>query len=87
MTDNAENLILEHLRAMRASLARLEENDTFLNARISSLEPQMAGVHSEMAGVHADMATMNSRMDRMENATVVWPGNIDIAPETSSRSS
>ena len=66
MTDNTENLILEHLRAIRTSVAKLEENDTFMKARMSSLEQQMAGIHSDMATVHNRMDSMDKRLDRIE---------------------
>ena len=66
MTDNTENLILEHLHAMRASLAKLEENDTFMKARMSSLEQQMAGIHADMATMHHRMDSIEKRLDRIE---------------------
>lgn len=73
MTDDTKNLVLEHLTAMRASLARLEENDAFMNARMSSIEQHMAGVRAEIggippgfAGIRSDMASMIGRIDSME---------------------
>ena len=66
MTDATKSLILEHLHAMRPSLAKLEENDTFMKARMSSLEQQVAGIHSDMATVHNRMDSMDKRLDRIE---------------------
>ena len=38
MTDNVENLVLEHLRALRAGQDRIEHKLSELAARITSLE-------------------------------------------------
>ena len=74
MTDNTENLILDHLRAMRASLSKLEDDNTFMKARMSSIEHQaaalhtdMAGLHTDMAGLRTDMANVNQRLDNVES--------------------
>jgi len=66
MTDNTESPILEHLRAIRISVAKLEENDTFMKARMSSLEQQVEGIHSDMATVHNRMDSMERRLDRID---------------------
>jgi hypothetical protein len=42
MTDNLENLILEHLRALRAGQDRLESEMREVGARLTSLEAGMA---------------------------------------------
>ena len=59
MTEGIEKLILEHLRAIRADIGTLKDENVFMKSRMSSLEHQLAGVH-------ADFATINSRMESIE---------------------
>lgn len=66
MTESTENLILEHLRAMRASIGKLEDDNTFIKARLSSIEHQMAGIHTDMANMNARMDGIEKRLDRIE---------------------
>ena len=66
MTEDMKNLVLEHLTAMRASLARREENDAFINARLSSIEKHIAGVHAGMATMISRMDSMGKCLDRIE---------------------
>ena len=66
MTESTENLVLEHLRAIRVSLAKLEENDIFMKERMSSIERQVAGLHSDMATMNARMDSLEKRLDSIE---------------------
>ena len=40
MTDETTNIVLEHLRALRSGMGRLEEDNVFTKARLSSIEPE-----------------------------------------------
>ncbi|MFH1605269.1 MAG: hypothetical protein ABIH03_15345 [Pseudomonadota bacterium] len=57
MTESVENLILEHLRAIRARVEQHSEEFSFLKERMTSIEKQMAGIHNAIAGLHSDSAT------------------------------
>ena len=49
MTDNVENLILEHLRALRADVSSIKADVRDLKLRMSSMENYMASFHLEIA--------------------------------------
>ena len=66
MTEQTENLILEHLRAIRAKLDQHSEEFRGMKLRMSSLETQMANVHADLANVHADLAILHNRIDGVE---------------------
>ena len=66
MTDEITNLVLEHLRALRASMGRLEEDNVFTKARLNSIEHQLAGLHSDGATVNAQLESIKKRLERIE---------------------
>ena len=59
MTDEANNIVLEHLRHIRRAVDRIELDLTDVKSRVSSLE-QVQGQ------ILALMGTMNQRMDRFD---------------------
>ena len=66
MTNDTENLMLEHLRAMRAEMART-------NTRLDTLQAEMTAVRHHISGMaalqdhdHADIADIKIRLDRAE---------------------
>jgi hypothetical protein len=63
--DNISNLILDHLRSIRSTLARHDEQFDTLIMRLGSIE-------SQMAGIHADIAGLNLRMDALKTR---WPAS------------
>ena len=66
MTENVENLILEHLRAIRAAVDALKEDNTFIKARLASIEQQVAGLHTDVANMNARLDSLERRIDRIE---------------------
>lgn len=66
MTESTENLILEHLRAIRAKLDQHSEEFRALKLRMSSMETQMANVHSDLAILHSRIDGVEQRLDRIE---------------------
>jgi len=58
MADNTQNLVLEHLRYIRAAVDQHSEEFTEVKARLSSLERLVAGVF-------VDKADQNDRYDRL----------------------
>ena len=73
MTDNVENMMLEHLKRFQASLDRIERKQDELVARISNLESAVASIMSHLAHLSAadaaqQLATDNisRRLDRIE---------------------
>ena len=73
MTENVENLVLEHLRALRAGQERMERKLDEHTQRLGRLEMAIAGLRSDM--VHTDEAAaeqsvridhLAERLDRIE---------------------
>jgi predicted nucleic acid-binding Zn-ribbon protein len=73
--DNISNLILDHLRSIRSTLARHDEQFDTLIMRLGSIE-------SQMAGIHADIAGLNLRMDRFENRLARIERRLELRDET-----
>lgn len=70
MTDNVENLILGHLKALRNELRDCKVQATsdlnLIKLRLTSLESQMASIHSDMALIPGRIDLVDSRLDRIE---------------------
>jgi hypothetical protein len=70
MTDNVENLILEHLKLLRNEVktqgVKMDEQFESIRLRLSSIENQMAGIHADIAIMHGRMDKFESRFDRIE---------------------
>jgi hypothetical protein len=77
MTENVENLVLEHLRLLRnevkAQGVRLDEGVQMICQRLSSVEERLTlveraviNIHGDIAAVHVRLDQMNGRVDRIE---------------------
>jgi len=67
MTENIENLILEHLRALRAVMDRVGECLNDLKARVGQVEDHIAGMRRDLSTLHADIAITHKRLDGLES--------------------
>lgn len=67
MTDNVENLILEHLRVIRGDVSKLVNAVDDLRIRIGSLEEHVAGMRRDMSLLHGDIAITHKRLDGLES--------------------
>ncbi len=47
MTDNVENLILEHLRAIRADIGGIKDDVREIKQRLTTLEAAVAGLRRD----------------------------------------
>lgn len=63
MTENVENLILEHLKAICADQGDVRRELREVKARLVSLEGHVVQMHKSLAFVHEDIAGVNLRMD------------------------
>ncbi len=52
MTEDIENLILEHLRATRTDIGQIKDDLSTVKQRITSVETQVAPLHLDNAIVH-----------------------------------
>ena len=74
MTDNTENLILEHLKRFQSGQDRIERDLKEIKSRLTGLEISVAGVRGDIAHLAGDQArqqaafdTMSERIDRIEH--------------------
>lgn len=65
MTDNVENLVLEHLRAIRADIARMERKQDEAITRLGRLELAVAGLRRDVAHTDEAAAEQNVRIDHL----------------------
>ena len=63
MTDNVENLSLQHLKAFRARFDRIDTTLGKLVVRVGSLEVAVAGIRLDLALTDERAALMSVRMD------------------------
>ena len=66
MTDGVENLILEHLKAIRAELGKLAEKIDTLTQRVGSLERHSSMIHDDMVSIQMRLDKHDGRLDRIE---------------------
>jgi hypothetical protein len=61
VTENIENLILEHLRAIRADIGGIKEDTREIKQRLTSLESAVAGLKRDNAALYEDIASQHGR--------------------------
>ena len=73
MTDNVENLILEHLKRFQSSLDRMERRMDEMAVRLSNLESAYASILQHLthqaatdAAQQVSIDNINMRLDRIE---------------------
>jgi chromosome segregation ATPase len=65
MTDNTENLMLEHLKRFQAGQERIEKKLDEVVSRLGNLEMSVAGIRRDLAHLEENDAIMSVRMDRL----------------------
>lgn len=65
MTDNVENLIVEHLRGLRAGQERIEHELRELKSRMTSVESGIASLRRDGADFASTTADQHARYDRL----------------------
>ena len=65
MAENVENLVLEHLRALRAGQDRIEHKLSELSSRITSLEASMARSRLDNLSTQEDVYRQQGAIDRI----------------------
>jgi predicted nuclease with TOPRIM domain len=68
MTDT-DNIILEHLRALRADLAELKNDMRDVKARLGSIENYIAILHGDQARSGGRIDDLVMRVERLEKRT------------------
>jgi polyhydroxyalkanoate synthesis regulator phasin len=72
MTDETTNLVLEHLRRIRASQERMELDVGEIKGRLSSVEIQIGAIGQQIG-------VLNQRMDRLEERVGRIERRLDLA--------
>ena len=67
MTDDTTNLVLEHLRRIRASQERTELEIGDIKARLTAMDETMANSRTDLAPLHSLYAQQSKRIDRIED--------------------
>ncbi len=62
----SDNVVLEHLRHIRAAVDRVEADIREVKHRIARLEEQTAGLHQDYAGLAVRLDRHDERLSRME---------------------
>lgn len=65
MADNAENLVLEHLRALRAGQDRIENELQDIKGRLSAVETGLNGVRRDLVALAEADVRLQITVDRL----------------------
>ena len=63
MTGSENNLVLEHLRAIRATVERTERELGDVRRRVGSVEQHLATIDQHLANLQGDVANVHLRLD------------------------
>lgn len=66
MTENIENLVLEHLRAIRTDIAELKREVAGNSVEIAAMGQQFAGLTAAVYNSKSDLEAVKQRVDRLE---------------------
>lgn len=69
MTENVENLVLEHLRALRAGQDRIENELKDIKSRLSAVETGLNGVRRDLVALAEADARLQTTVDRLSDRT------------------
>jgi len=65
MSDNVDNIIIEHLRAIRGDIAGLSTKIDTLVLRVHSLEDHVSTMRKDLANLHGDIMLTHGRLDQI----------------------
>ncbi len=66
MSENLENITLEHLRAIRSDMAKMADSMRLLGTEMTAIPQHMAGVVTIQEYDHGDLAAIKVRLERLE---------------------
>ena len=61
-----DNLMLEHLRAIRGDMPRMADRMETMSAEMTAIRQHLAGVVTIQEHDHTDIAALKVRLDRIE---------------------
>jgi hypothetical protein len=80
MTDNMENIIIEHLRAIRGDVGSVGADVSEIKSRLTSIDERLTLVEKGTANIHGDMALLQLRLDRQGDRIERIEKRLDLAP-------
>jgi predicted nuclease with TOPRIM domain len=66
MTENIDLLVLEHLRAIRATQTNHSQQFEMVQLRLGSLESQVSGLRSDFSRLEIRFDRLEQRVERIE---------------------
>jgi hypothetical protein len=66
VNEKVENLILEHLRSIRADMSKMSERMDVISAEILIIRQHMAGLLGSQTLHDTEIAGLKARLDRIE---------------------
>ncbi len=67
MAAEGNNVVIEHLCAIRSSSGKIERELSDLLHRVSSMERYLANLQSDVANIHLRLDGQGERLDRVEH--------------------
>ncbi len=81
MTADTENLILEHLRHIRARIDAMSLDIVDVKARLSAMDENLALIRADTAHLHSMYANQGKRIDRIEERLGRIERRLELAEE------
>ncbi len=78
MTDNVENLVLEHLRALRAGQDRIENELQDIEGRLSAVETGLNGVRRDLVALAEADVRLQITVDRLSERSARIEGRLEL---------
>ncbi len=79
MADNVENLILEHLRAIRADIGGIKDDVREIKQRHPNPEAAVAALWRDSANLYGDVIDRQARYDRLAERVERIERRLDLA--------
>jgi hypothetical protein len=81
MTENVENLILEHLRGLRAGQASIVHEIRELQSRVSSLKAAVLGTKRDLVFTQEDVARQQVSIDTIKERLTRVERRLDLVDD------
>jgi len=79
MADHVENIILEHLRAIRTDIGSIKDDVRDIKQRLTSLEVAVAGLRRDNSNLYSDVVDQHARYDRLVERVERIERRLDLA--------
>lgn len=80
MTESVENLVFEHLHAIRTELAQVKDDTSEIKMRLTSIDERLTLAEKGIANVHGDFAIIQIRMDKQGDRLERIEKRLELSP-------